>query len=101
MRGIIPGCGEGLCTSETGNTEGMDAGFGAAGDHDVGGGVSADKIEGIADGVSARGAGGGGGVVGAAEGVAHRDVTGCKVDEEAGDEEGRDFFGALGLSIRG
>ena len=98
----------------------MDAGFGAAGEHE--GGVAAeDEARGVADGMRAGGAGCGDGVVGALlgggealggvlggrgggrpyfEAVFHGDVAGGEVDEEAGDEEGGYFFRALGGVVR-
>lgn len=57
----------------------MDAGFGAAGEHDVGV-AELDEAGGVADGVGAGCAGGGDGVVGAAEAVAEGDVAGGHVD---------------------
>jgi hypothetical protein len=62
--GAVVGCGEAAGARETGDGEGVDAGFGGAGEHD-GGVAVGDEAGGVADGVRTGGAGGCGGVVGA------------------------------------
>lgn len=94
MGSDVVGAGEGAGAREAGEREGVDAGFCAACDHD-GGVAEGDEARGVADGVGACGASRGDGVVWAEEGVAHGDVARGEVDEEFGDEEGRDFFVAL------
>lgn len=96
---VIPSSCKRFCARETGDAEGVDTSFGSAGDHDVGAGMGADEIEGVTNRVSARSAGGGCRVVRAPEGVAHGDVASREVDEEAGDEEGGDFFRSLRAAI--
>ena len=93
--GIVVAGGERLHGRESADAHGGDGGLGAAGDHGVR--VAAlDDAEGIADGVRGRGAGGGGGLVGAARAVADGDVSGGEVDDGAGDEERRDLARATG-----
>ena len=88
--GVVVAGGEGLHGGEAADAHGGDGGLGAAGDHGVG--VAAlDDAEGVADGVRRRGAGGCGGLVGAARAETDGDVSGGEVDDGAGDEEGRDL----------
>ena len=88
--GVVVAGGEGLHGGESTDAHGGDGGFGATGDHGVG--IAAlDDAEGVADGVRGGGAGGRGGLVGAACVVLDGDVAGGEVDDGAGDEEGRDL----------
>jgi hypothetical protein len=88
--GIVVAGGEGAHGGESADAHGSDGGFGASGNHDVG--VAAlDDAEGIADGMSAGGAGGGRGFVGALGANAHGDVSGGEVDDGGGNEEGGDL----------
>ena len=72
----------------------MDAGFGPASDHDVRV-AEGDEARGVAYRVRTGGAGCGGGVGGAFESVLHGYMARGQIDEEAGDEIGRDFLWAL------
>src|SRR5690606_26259890 len=89
--------------AEGGVGEGRHAGFGSAGDHNVG--VAAfDHVHGLADGVGAGGAGGDDAEVWSARAELDGDHAGADVADEGGDGEGGDFaraafheFAQLGL----
>ena len=72
---------------EAGHGQGRDGGLGAAGDHDVGVAVL-DLAPRLADGVSRRGTGGDGGVVGAPGAKLDGDHPRRHVADDHGDEEG-------------
>lgn len=75
---MVEGCGQRAGPAETGESERVDAGLAAAGQHDVGV-AKGDEARCVAEGVRAGCTGCGGGVVGATEAVAHRDVPGAEV----------------------
>ena len=70
MLGIVVARGKRAHGGESADAHRSDGGFGAAGNHHIGVAVL-DDAEGIADGVRAGGAGGGGGVVRALGAEAH------------------------------
>ena len=88
--GIVVARGERAHGGESADAHGSDRGFGASGDHHVGIAVLNDA-EGIADGMSAGGAGGRGGFVRTLGAEAHGDVSGGEIDDGGGNEERRDL----------
>lgn len=98
MGRVVPGCGKRFGTGESSHGEWVDAGFGAAGEHDV---CIVEYYEpgGITDRMGAGSAGCGDSVVGATEGVFHGDMSGSEVDEKTGNKKRGDLFIALGRRI--
>ncbi len=92
--GIVVALGQGFEGDEAAQAERGERGFGAAGDHDIGG-VVADGVGGVGDGVGGRGAGGGDGGVGALEPVVDRDIARAGVAHELGHHEGGEPVGAF------
>ena len=93
--GVVVAGGERLHGGEPADAHGGDGGLGAARDHGVGV-APLDDAEGVADGVRGGGAGGRGGLVGAARAEADGDMAGCEVDDGAGNEERRNLARASG-----
>src|SRR6185503_1000066 len=88
LRIVVPG-GQGPHGGESPHAQGRDHALAAAGDHHVG--VAAlDDLEGVADGVRARGACRAGRLVRALRAVSDGDLPRGHVDDEADDEEGGD-----------
>ena len=95
---VVVAGGKRLHGGEPADAQGCDGGLGAAGDHGVG--VAAlDDAKGIADGVGRRGAGGRGGLVGAARAKADGDVSSGQVDDGPGDEERRNLARTAGQHV--
>ena len=87
---IVVARGERAHGGESADAHGSDGSFGASGNHHVGIAVL-DDAEGIADGVSAGGAGRGRGFVRSLGAVSHGDMAGGEVDDGGRNEEGRDL----------
>src|SRR5580704_15307651 len=87
--------GQGAHGGKTADAHGGDGGFGAAGDHDVGG-AALDNFEGVADGVGRRGAGGRRGGIGTLGAVTNRDVAGSEIDDGGRNEKRGNLSGAAG-----
>ena len=92
MFGIVIARGESAHGGESADAHGRDGGFGAAGDHHVGG-ATLNNFEGIADGVRGSGAGRGGGGIGALRAVTNGNVSGGEIDDGGGNKKRRDFAG--------
>ena len=87
---IVVAGGKRAHSSESAYAHGSDGGFSTTCDHDVGI-LVLDDAKGIADGMSAGGAGRGRGFIGAFGAVLHRNMSGGEVDDGGGDEKGRDL----------
>ena len=90
---VVPDA-HGLFGAESGQPQGGDRSLGAAGDHDVGV-IAGDHPAGLADGVTAGGAGGDDAHIGAAGPVTDGNVPGGDVGDHHGDHHGRDPAGPL------
>ena len=93
VQGVLRG-GQGLHVGEAGSGQRIHRGLGAAGDHGVGVAV-ADETHGLANGVTAGGAGRDHGQGRALAAIAHGDHAGGHVGDHAGDKVGGHAAGAL------
>ena len=90
MRGIVVARGKRAHGSESADAHRRDRSFRSAGNHDIRIAALDDPI-GVADGVSAGGAGRRGGLVRALGAVADADLTRGQVDDGRGNKKGRNF----------